>query len=79
MLHLWSKRRFRNCLRKPYRIWIWCPAVCSNAVWAIGKVCARCRENPALLEPFAPSLLQNLIALLMGNDLNGYHSLLKKS
>jgi hypothetical protein len=51
------------------------PSVCNNAVWAIGEVCTRCGENPAPLEPFAPSLLQNFIALLMGNDLNGSHSL----
>lgn len=47
------------------------PSVCNNAVWAIGEVCVRCGANPAPLEPFAPSLLHNLIALLMGNGLDG--------
>lgn len=47
------------------------PSVCNNAVWAIGEVCVRCGENPAPLEPFAPNLLQKLIALLMGNDVDG--------
>lgn len=47
------------------------PSVCNNAVWAIGEVCVRCGENSAPFEPFAPTLLQNLIALLMGNDLDG--------
>ncbi len=43
------------------------PSVCSNAVWAVGEICVRCRGNPATLEPFASLLLQNLIPLLMGN------------
>jgi transportin-1 len=47
------------------------PSVCNNAVWAIGEVCVRCGENPGPLEPFAPALMQHLIALLMGNDLDG--------
>ncbi len=47
------------------------PSVCNNAVWAIGEVCVRCGENPGPLEPFAPSLMQGLISLLMGNDLDG--------
>lgn len=49
------------------------PNVSNNAIWAIGEVCTRCGENPAPLEPFAPKLMQNLIAFLMGNDLNGSH------
>jgi transportin-1 len=47
------------------------PSVCTNAVWAIGEICVRCEGNPGLLEPFAPSLMQNLIALLMGNGVGG--------
>jgi transportin-1 len=47
------------------------PSVCTNAVWAIGEICVRCEGNPGLLEPFAPSLMQNLIALLMGNGIDG--------
>eukprot|EP00535_Pseudo-nitzschia_heimii_P011462 CAMPEP_0197200110 /NCGR_PEP_ID=MMETSP1423-20130617/34226_1 /TAXON_ID=476441 /ORGANISM="Pseudo-nitzschia heimii, Strain UNC1101" /LENGTH=725 /DNA_ID=CAMNT_0042653983 /DNA_START=1 /DNA_END=2175 /DNA_ORIENTATION=+ len=38
-----------------------------NSVWAIGEICVRCGENPAPLEPYVPTLMQNLIALLMGN------------
>ena len=38
-----------------------------NAVWAIGEICVKCGENPAPLEPYASALMQNLIALLMGN------------
>jgi hypothetical protein len=47
------------------------PSVCTNAVWAIGEICFRCEGKPGLLEPFAPSLMQNLIALLMGNGVGG--------
>jgi transportin-1 len=43
------------------------PQVCNNAVWAIGEICVKCGENPAPLEPFAATLIQQLIALLMGN------------
>ena len=38
-----------------------------NAVWAIGEICMKCGNNSAPLEPHVPSLMQNLIALLMGN------------
>jgi hypothetical protein len=38
-----------------------------NAVWAIGEICVKCGENSAPLEPYVPALMQNLIALLMGN------------
>jgi transportin-1 len=55
------------------------PAVCNNAVWAIGEICVRCGDNPAPLEPFAAPFLQKLIGLLMGNGVvmgraggNGY-------
>ena len=47
------------------------PAVCSNAVWAVGEICVRCEGNDALLRPFADSLMQNLIMLLMGNGVGG--------
>jgi len=44
------------------------PLVSINAVWAIGEICAKLGEgNDAPLKPFAPTLVQNLIALLMGN------------
>jgi len=43
------------------------PTVCTNAVWATGEICVRCQGNPKLLEPFAPTLMQNLVAILMGN------------
>ena len=43
------------------------PSLSSNAVWAIGEVCVRCEGNSAVLKPFAPAIMQNLIALLMGN------------
>lgn len=38
-----------------------------NAVWAIGEICVKCGDNSAPLEPYAPALMQILIALLMGN------------
>ena len=44
------------------------PTVCNNAVWATGEICVRCQGlQPQPLEPFVPTLMQNLIALLMGN------------
>lgn len=46
------------------------PAVCNNAVWAIGEICLRCEGNPAPLAPVAPELVQSLIALLMGNGVS---------
>ena len=42
-------------------------SVCTNAVWAVGEICVRCEGHPAILEPFAPTLLQNLIGFLVGN------------
>jgi transportin-1 len=42
-------------------------SLCSNAVWAIGEICVQCGENSAPLEPFAPTLMQHLIGILMGN------------
>ena len=39
----------------------------TNAVWAIGEICVKCGENSAPLEPYAPALMQHLIAMLMGN------------
>ena len=45
------------------------PSVCNNAVWAIGEICVKCGSNPAPLEPFASTLLQHLIGLLMGNGM----------
>jgi transportin-1 len=47
------------------------PSVATNAVWSIGEICAKCEGNPAILEPFAPSILQNLIGILMGNGIDG--------
>lgn len=45
-------------------------SVCNNAVWAVGEICVRCGDNAAPLEPYVPSLLQKLIALLMGNGID---------
>eukprot|EP00536_Pseudo-nitzschia_multiseries_P002126 jgi/Psemu1/182794/e_gw1.28.148.1 len=39
----------------------------TNAVWAIGEICVKCGGNSAPLEPYAPALMQHLIAILMGN------------
>ena len=47
------------------------PSVSTNAVWAIGEVCVRCEGNDAPMKPFAATLMQNLIALLMGNGPGG--------
>ena len=47
------------------------PSVSTNAVWAIGEICVRCEGNGAPLKPYAPSLMQNLIMLLMGNGTGG--------
>jgi transportin-1 len=44
-------------------------SLCNNAVWAIGEICVQCGRNPAPLEPFAPILVQKLVALLMGNGM----------
>ena len=54
------------------------PTVCNNAVWAIGEICVQCGDNATLLEPFAGPLMQQLIALLMGNGpghVNALHGL----
>lgn len=44
-------------------------SLCNNAVWAIGEICVQCGQNSAPLEPFSSSLMQQLIALLMGNGM----------
>eukprot|EP00934_Nitzschia_sp_Nitz4_P003525 Nitzschia sp. Nitz4//scaffold234_size30613//10903//13923//NITZ4_007962-RA/size30613-snap-gene-0.2-mRNA-1//1//CDS//3329543413//3515//frame0 len=44
-------------------------SLCNNAVWAIGEICVQCGQNAAPLQPFAPVLMQHLIALLMGNGM----------
>mmetsp|Transcript_33807 Transcript_33807/g.57413 ORF Transcript_33807/g.57413 Transcript_33807/m.57413 type:complete len:449 (+) Transcript_33807:3-1349(+) len=46
------------------------PAMCNNAVWAVGEVCVRCGENSGPLTPHAASLLACLIPLLVGNALD---------
>jgi transportin-1 len=46
------------------------PSVCNNAVWAIGEICVRCQGNSAPLVPIAPTLVQHLIGLLMGNGVS---------
>lgn len=46
------------------------PSVSMNAVWAIGEICVRCEGNAAVLQPFAPAIMQNLVALLVGNGTN---------
>ena len=43
------------------------PSVAINAVWAVGEICLQCRGQPAILEPYVSTLLQNAIGLLMGN------------
>ncbi|KAL7568429.1 hypothetical protein ACA910_012143 [Epithemia clementina (nom. ined.)] len=46
--------------------------VCNNAVWAMGEICVRCQGlDPQPVEPLVPTLMQNLIALLMGNGVVG--------
>ena len=49
------------------------PAMCNNAVWAVGEVCVRCGDNAAPLTPHAVNLTARLIPLLMGNatDMDG--------
>ena len=47
------------------------PQVCTNAVWATGEICVRCRGHPAVLKPHVASLMQNLIALVSGNGGDG--------
>jgi hypothetical protein len=47
------------------------PSVCSNAVWAVGEICVRCHGNPGLVAPLAPTLIQNLLSLLVGNGVHG--------
>jgi hypothetical protein len=42
-------------------------SLCSNAVWAIGEICVQCGTNSTPLEPFSQTLMQHLIAILMGN------------
>ena len=46
------------------------PAMCNNAVWAVGEVCVRCGEHSAPLNPHAASLVQCLVPLLMGNSVD---------
>lgn len=52
------------------------PATATNAVWATGEICVRCDGNSEIVRPFAPTILQNLVALLMGNgtfvDMEGF-------
>ena len=43
------------------------PAVCNNAVWAVGEICVKCGTNAEPLRPYVADMLQNLISLLMGN------------
>ena len=49
------------------------PAMCNNAVWAVGEVCVRCAGNSGPIAPHASNLLASLIPLLMGNavDMDG--------
>jgi len=49
------------------------PAMCNNAVWAVGEVCVRCGGNPGPLQPHAADLVRRLVPLLMGNavDVDG--------
>jgi len=49
------------------------PAMCSNAIWAIGEICLRCGDNSSPLNPHASGLLACLIPLMMGNatDVDG--------
>lgn len=48
------------------------PSVCTNAVWAVGEICLRCQGNDAPLRPFAVAMMQNLIAILMGNGVGSH-------
>lgn len=42
----------------------------NNVVWSIGEICVQCGEHSAPLEPYAAPLMQQLIALLMGNGMD---------
>lgn len=43
-------------------------SVCNNAVWAIGEISLRCREEE--MRQYAPTILQSLIALINKRNLN---------
>lgn len=47
------------------------PQVSMNAVWSTGEICVKCRGHPAVLQANAAGLMQNLIALLVGNGGGG--------
>ncbi|KAL7541029.1 hypothetical protein ACHAXR_010576 [Thalassiosira sp. AJA248-18] len=49
------------------------PAMCNNAVWAVGEVCVRCGDHAEPLNPHASNLVASMIPLLMGNavDVDG--------
>ena len=47
------------------------PAVCNNAVWALGEIFVKCLGNPAALQPYATEIVQNLISLIMGSAYDG--------
>ena len=47
------------------------PSVCTNAVWAVGEICVRCVGNPQLVEPIAPTLIQNLLGVLVDHVVPG--------
>jgi transportin-1 len=42
-------------------------SLCNNVVWSIGEICVQCGDHSGALEPYAATLMQQLIALLMGN------------
>jgi transportin-1 len=44
------------------------PSCCNNAVWALGEILVKCRRNPAVLQPYASEIVQNLIVLLTGTS-----------
>lgn len=44
------------------------PSCCNNAVWALGEILVKCRGNPALLQPYASEICQNLIIILAGSS-----------
>lgn len=47
------------------------PSVCTNAVWAIGEICKNCEGSPNTLVPLAPTLVQNLLSLLVDSAVCG--------
>lgn len=48
------------------------PYLATNAVWACGEICVvlRISNSPSTLQPYVPSIVQSLIALMVGNGID---------